>query len=214
VRLFEKIASLIRQLKLAISPKETGIASPLGVDADGWLVGDGVKHVPSHPSWFDGPFASEKPKAIVWHYTATKYGTGMNMAKRRARAFSEVKKEDPKLHVGSWHVTICRDGSIIQQVPLTHMAWHAGGKQRLNLPRLGHPNQHSIGIEQEGYGTEWPEEMIVAACRVTKAICDWAPMTKTRAGFGHRDCNKVKEDPGQLWYDAVLPRILAYTFGN
>jgi N-acetyl-anhydromuramyl-L-alanine amidase AmpD len=212
VRWYQIVLLALRQLRQVATPKNSGPA-PLTVDAEGWLQGDGVIRVPSHPSWFDGPFKG-RPRAIVWHYTATKYGTGMNMAKRHARPFEDVKKEDPVLHVGSWHVTICRDGSIIQQVPFTHRAWHAGGRNREDLPGLGHPNEHSVGIEQEGYGKEWPEEMVIAACRVAKAICGWAPISKERASFGHRDCNKVKEDPGQLWYDTVLPRILAYTFKN
>ncbi len=201
---------------LARRQNELAIESTLTVDIHGWLVGEKVEIIASHRSWWDGFLKTpgNRPAAIVAHRTATKPGTGRAMAKNHKRTLDEVKAE--RGHIGSWHISNEADGTIIQMAPLTMACHHAGGKNKIDLPGLGHPNYYSVGIEHVGdyLGTLWPEAQILSACRIYRAIVQWAPMSKERASYGHRDCSKKKKDPGQRWYDEVLPRVLAYAYGG
>ena len=84
-----------------------------------------------------GKFA-KTPKIIVMHFTAG----------GSARSSAEWFRS--KQNVGSSaHVVIERDGSVIQCVPFTKVAWHAGRSRWGNLIGL---NQHSIGIELANWG--------------------------------------------------------------
>lgn len=186
---------------------------PLTVNENGELVGSRVEYIPSHLDWYNPRIAL--PKAIVAHCTNTDFGTARAMAKRHQRSKPQAVREDGKnFHFSSWHLTITRSGFIIQMLPLDAIAFHAGGPDALKIPGLGSANHQSVGIEYEGYGIAWYPEMIEASCRVWKAIVTWANIPEKHAFWGHRDIHKWKKDPGQSWYDIVLPKIRSYTYGQ
>lgn len=75
----------------------------------------------------------EKPLYLIIHFTAS-HANAKSIADFFSKASSKV----------SAHFTIDFDGSLVQSVPLTKAAWHAGKSRWLNINEL---NSYSIGIE-------------------------------------------------------------------
>lgn len=88
--------------------------------------------------YIGGGFA-KSPKIIVMHFT------GGGSARSSAEWF-----RSPQNVGSSAHVVVDRDGSVIQCVPFTKVAWHAGRSRWGDLVGL---NQHSIGIELANWGS-------------------------------------------------------------
>lgn len=175
---------------------------PLSVNHSGFLAGRNVQLRPSHPTWYSGPMA---PRAIIWHNTDTGPGTARAMSRRRMRRYGSSPDDRP----ASWHVTIETDGSIWHQVPLDHIAWHAGGKNKKPLRISGrdyHPNDVAIGIELVGDGLSFTDEQVTAAARVLDAIVRRFKIPRANADVLHRDVNRSKNCP-QKW-DEYLPAVL------
>ncbi len=72
------------------------------------------------------------PKYLIMHYTA-----GLTLS----GAVTWFTNPDAK---ASAHITIGRDGEIVQQVPFNRIAWHAGKSQWNSLAGM---NGYAIGIE-------------------------------------------------------------------
>jgi N-acetylmuramoyl-L-alanine amidase len=161
--------------------------------------------MPIHQSWFGGPLAAGKPLAIVAHYTATDPGTGVNMATRRQRQFGA----DPDDRAASWHVTIETDGSVIQMIPLDHVAWHAGSDTAKPIPGVGWANSNTVGIELVGYGKSFPEAQVTAACRVWREIVQMYGIPRAHAMVTHQSIDPTRrEDPGPVWLAQHATRVL------
>lgn len=174
---------------------------PLRVAGDGFLQGRGVVLRPAHPTWYSGQI---DPVAVVWHNTDTGPGTARAMSRRRMRRYGKSPDDRP----ASWHVTLETDGSIWHQVPLDHIAWHAGGKNKkeLKIDGIGfHPNDIAIGIELVGDGLSFSDEQVTAAARVLRALVDKYKIRR-EDNVLHRDVNKSKNCP-QKW-DEYLPAVL------
>jgi AmpD protein len=95
----------------------------------------------------------------------------------------------------SAHVLIRRDGSVVQFVPLTERAWHAGescfrGEERCN--------DFSIGIELEGEDeTPYDERQYAVLQNVIRAIGAAYPVISARELAAHSDIAPGrKTDPG------------------
>lgn len=180
----------------------------LTVDADGWLDGAGVTHVPMHPSWRYGSLwtPNGKPLAVVAHYTATAPGTGMVMARRRQ---TPLAKDDRK---ASWHITIEADGSIIQMAPADVGCWHAVG---LIKGLGGAANRVSVGIELVGFGKAFPEAQVASACRVWRALIRAYQIERKWAGVGHVDIDPARRsDPGPVWAKLHRERVLDFAYAE
>jgi len=107
--------------------------------------------------------------------------------------FEEIKD----LHVSS-HLLIKRTGDIIQFVPFTKRAWHAGVSSFCGREKC---NDFSIGIELEGTD-EVPYEPIqyIALADVTKALMEAYPGISTDRIVGHCDIAPGrKTDPGPFF---------------
>lgn len=94
-----------------------------------------VEQIPS--PYVGGKFA-KTPKIVVMHFT------GGSSARSSAEWFRSVQNPG-----SSAHVVIDRDGSVIQCVPFTKVAWHAGKSRWRDLVGL---NQHAFGIEIANWG--------------------------------------------------------------
>lgn len=94
-----------------------------------------VEQIPS--PYIGGAFANT-PKIVVMHFT------GGSSARSSAEWF-----RSPQNPGSSAHVVIDRDGSVIQCVSFTKVAWHAGKSRWRDLVGL---NRHSIGIELANWG--------------------------------------------------------------
>jgi AmpD protein len=92
----------------------------------------------------------------------------------------------------SAHFLIRRDGEIIQFVPCTHRAWHAGVSEWCGQTRC---NDFSIGIELEGSDFEvFTDAQYVALAELAKALMQAYPI---RDVVGHSDiATGRKTDPG------------------
>ncbi len=95
----------------------------------------------------------------------------------------------------SAHLLIRRDGQLLQFVPFTERAWHAGvsvceGRNRVN--------DFSIGIELEGAdGVPFADVQYEVLAAVTRAILAAYPCITPRRIYGHSDIAPGrKTDPG------------------
>lgn len=95
----------------------------------------------------------------------------------------------------SAHCVIYRDGRVVQFVPFTHRAWHAGvstyqGQQACN--------DFSIGIELEGTDSQsYTEVQYKSLAQLTTAIMDAYPSIGSANIVGHCDIAPGrKTDPG------------------
>jgi len=95
----------------------------------------------------------------------------------------------------SAHLLIRRDGSVIQFVPFTMRAWHAGESCFRGQSCC---NDYSIGIELEGEDeTAYDDRQYVTLQRVLNAIFDAYPAITAREVAGHCDIAPGrKRDPG------------------
>jgi len=95
----------------------------------------------------------------------------------------------------SAHAFIRRDGSVIQFVPFTERAWHAGESCFRGQHRC---NDYSIGIELEGEDeTPYDSRQYAALRQVLNAIFRAYPAITAREVAGHCDIAPGrKSDPG------------------
>lgn len=104
--------------------------------------------------------------------------------------FGEIKG----LEVSS-HLLIRRDGQVLQFVPFTERAWHAGAS---NFRGRACCNDYSIGIELEGEDeTPYDERQYDALTAVLAALLAAYPSISAREITGHCDIAPGrKNDPG------------------
>ena len=107
----------------------------------------------------------------------------------------------------SAHLLIRRDGEIVQFVPFTERAWHAGESNFRGRSRC---NDFSIGIELEGEDeTPYDDEQYRVLPHVLQALLQAYPNISPREIAGHCDVapgRKVDPGPAFDWlrlYDAL-----------
>jgi N-acetyl-anhydromuramoyl-L-alanine amidase len=108
----------------------------------------------------------------------------------------------------SAHALIGRDGAIVQYVPFTARAWHAGKSEYRGRPGC---NDFSIGLELEGTDdlpyTDAQYESLAALAALLLASY---PTLSAQAIVGHSDIAPGrKTDPGPSFDWARLRRLLA-----
>jgi len=103
----------------------------------------------------------------------------------------------------SAHFLIRRDGGIVQFVPCTQRAWHAGVSSWQGRSRC---NDYSIGIELEGSDyVPFTERQYTALVRLTRRLKRAYPISSIA---GHSDIAPLrKTDPGP-YFD--WPRYMAF----
>jgi AmpD protein len=107
----------------------------------------------------------------------------------------------------SAHLLIRRDGELVQYVPFTERAWHAGASSFRGRTRC---NDFSIGIELEGEDdTAYDERQYQTLPAVLRAVTLAYPDISPRELAGHCDVAPGrKSDPGPAFdwlrlYDAI-----------
>jgi AmpD protein len=95
----------------------------------------------------------------------------------------------------SAHLLIRRGGELVQSVPVTKRAWHAGLSRHCGRERC---NDFSIGIELEGAETvPYTAEQYTRLAQVVEALRRWAPSLRPAPIVGHSDIAPGrKSDPG------------------
>lgn len=111
----------------------------------------------------------------------------------------------------SAHLLIRRDGELIQFVPLTERAWHAGESSFRGRACC---NDFSVGIELEGEDeTSYDERQYAVLPAVLKAVTAAYPQITAQEIAGHCDISPGrKSDPGPAFdwprlYDALEGHI-------
>lgn len=107
----------------------------------------------------------------------------------------------------SAHLLIRRDGELVQFVPFTERAWHAGASR---FRGRGRCNDFSIGIELEGSDdTPYDDRQYAVLPAVIGALCRTYPAISYREIAAHSDVAPGrKTDPGPAFdwlrlYDAL-----------
>jgi hypothetical protein len=184
-------------------------AEELSIDAAGWPVGPRVQRLEMDDSWHGGTMAAGKPLGIVAHYSATDAGTAVNMAKRRQRMFGE----DPDDRLASWHLSIETDGSIVVMVRTHHRAWHAGSATAQPIPGIGSANANTVGIELIGFGKQFPDAQVEAACKVWRALVRRYGIKREHAMITHQSIDPTRrQDPGPVWMAQHAQKVLDFAF--
>jgi len=95
----------------------------------------------------------------------------------------------------SSHLLIRRDGEVVQFVPLTHRAWHAGDSTFRGKSCC---NDFSIGIELEGQDdTPYEPRQYEVLIEILRALFGCYPKLSARKIAGHSDISPGrKTDPG------------------
>ena len=177
--------------------------SELTINQDGWLVGD-AKAIPAHRTWYGGPLVSGKPKAVVCHVSATHPGSALNMANRRAVPISTGDRK------ASWHASVEADGTIVQMVPFTHVAWHAGSITARSIPGVGGANARAVGIELIGFEAgPFPEAQVLGYARLLRALRLHYGIERKHAMVTHAWIDPSRRtDPGKVWMENHAERVL------
>ncbi len=178
----------------------------LRITAD-WLTGPGVTRIEAHPTWYGPLLTTGAPRGIVAHYTATDPGTAVTMAKHRVPALA------PDDRVASWHLTIETDGSVVQMIPFSHVAWHAGSSTAKPVPGLGQANYNTVGIELVGYGKSFTTAQVESAKRVWRAIVQRYGIKREYAMLQHSVIDpERRDDPGPVWAEQHAELVLDAAF--
>ena len=103
-------------------------------------------------------------------------------------------REIAELRVSA-HVLVRRDGEVVQFVPFSERAWHAGESV---FRGRGRCNDYSIGIEIEGDDdTAYDERQYDCVARLIASLCRRYPRLDARVVAGHCDIAPGrKTDPG------------------
>jgi len=179
---------------------------------DGWV--DGVRRIPS-PNCDDRP-PGESVSLVVVHAISlppSHFGSDDIM-----RLFTNTLDPDAHPYFAgicalrvSAHFLIRRSGELIQFVPCTKRAWHAGISKWKNRERC---NDFSIGIELEGCDElPFEEPQYDQLLRLTRVLREHYPI---EALAGHSDIAPTrKTDPGpfftwqRLIADGIPPHLAA-----
>ncbi len=108
----------------------------------------------------------------------------------------------------SAHVLVRRDGQIVQYVPFSSRAWHAGQSEYRGRPSC---NDFSIGIELEGTDViPYTEAQYAQLSRVVRALLATYPLLSSTHIAGHSDIAPGrKTDPGPAFDWPRFRRLLA-----
>ena len=107
----------------------------------------------------------------------------------------------------SAHFLIRRDGEVVQYVPVTHRAWHAGESRHGNRERC---NDFSIGIELEGTDDiPYTAAQYRRLATLVRALRAGVPSLRDAPLVGHSDiAPDRKTDPGPAFDWRRLHKLL------
>lgn len=143
-----------------------------------------IDHWLDEANWQESPNQSGviQPTLIVMHYTGDNSLEG---------ALSWLCA--PRSQVSA-HLVISKEGEVFQLVAFNRKAWHAGNSSWQGRRWV---NGFSIGIENVGFGDEWPEAQIQTLLDVVAAIKGNYPI---EAVVGHEEVAPGRKvDPGPLF---------------
>jgi N-acetylmuramoyl-L-alanine amidase len=142
-----------------------------------------VRPSPNHGERIRG----RAPDALILHYTGTPSGED-----------ALYRLCDPTLELSA-HYLVLEDGQVVQLVPESRRAWHAGRGYWAGDRDM---NSASIGIEIANSGHDggippYPQEQIAAVIALCRDVCSRRKIESARV-LGHSDlAPDRKSDPGE-----------------
>jgi len=116
------------------------------IDPGGWIIGD--KRVVRVPTVRTSKLATGGgPVMLVWHWTATPWGTGAGIARR----VSTYTKGD---RASSMHSIIEHDGTFYILAPATKGTWCQGGATAMKFVKEGVFRKDALGVQVRS-GERW-----------------------------------------------------------
>jgi hypothetical protein len=151
LRTIGETAGLLDRVVVELGESERDEESPAPLSGvlrveEGLLVGPGVKQDISKKWSRSRRLETMGPDMVVTHATATRWGT-------RDALLAAIRPATGR--EASWHVLIDELGGIVQSIPFSRAAWHAGSSSAAKVDiggRLYLPNQVSVGIEMVNAG--------------------------------------------------------------
>lgn len=206
-RIAELAVSFLFPPKQRSDADEWQLLPRLHINEDGWLEGDGVTIIATHPSWYYPKLSTPHgdPLAAVVHCSDTPLGTAKTMANNRARPRTPADRQ------ASWHASIEPD-QIIQQAPFHVGCWHA-----LNgIKGIGPANRTAVGIEFIGKETTpFHPGQIAQGARLWRALVtsygikrEFAMVPHSIIDPGHRT------DPGKPFMKLHAGPILDFAYAK
>ena len=176
------------------------------IDASGW--GLGVERIES-PNQDERPAGCEVELAVIHAISLPpdQFG-GPGVMQLFCNTLDPAEhpyyQEIAHLRVSA-HFFVRRDGRLIQFVPTTHRAWHAGQSTWRGRSRC---NAFSVGIELEGCDTQgFEERQYQVLCALLAGLARRHPIVSV---MGHSEIAPGrKTDPGPLFRWANLELALA-----
>ena len=103
----------------------------------------------------------------------------------------------------TFHCLIKRCGEVVQFVPFSQRAWHAGKSSFQGRPTC---NDYSIGIELEGTDTiDYSPEQYSSLINLSRHIISYYPQITLSRIVGHNDIAPGrKSDPGRPFFRQLL----------
>lgn len=197
------------------SVRSTGldVTKPLGIV---WHWTAGVGKTPKYATALAEEirtYDKVKDRAASWHFLVSRDG--------------RILQSIP-LTMGSWHVgrpgniagrmfgniNRCTVGVELEnagQVKLHEGVWQAWPYDGSAVLPEGRVTAHaSDGLDYDAF----PEAQVQAAQRLLTELVLWAKWPRDVCSYGHRDFDPTrKTDPGPVWAENVLPRVLDGVFG-
>ena len=178
---------------------------------NGWL--EGIRHVPS-PYFDQRPENSEISLLVIHNISLPPGQYGSNDIE-----LFFTGQLDPDKHPFfkvihqmrvSAHCLIRRDGEIVQFVPFTARAWHAGKSSFAGVEKC---NDYSVGIELEGTDTDaYTEKQYQTLAQITNTLTKEYPSIMPQRITGHQYIAPLrKTDPG-LTFDWRKFRALTFVY--
>ena len=184
-------------------------ASPLSIDAAGWLLA--AAH---HPS----PHCDDRPDGTLIDLLVI-HNISLPPGEFGGGAIDDLfcGRLDPAAHPAfaiaaaagpvSAHLLVRRDGTLIQYVSFNRRAWHAGRSRFAGRERC---NDFSLGIELEGTdAVPFDPAQYLALARCTRALLAHYPLLCPERIAGHSDiAPDRKTDPGPYFDWALYRRLI------
>jgi hypothetical protein len=216
--------NLILEAFRRIAPAQ--LLAPLHINDEGWLEGENVIRVPSHPSWYYPKLSTPHgdPLAIVAHCSDTPLGTSLVMANKRVKPrrprLPEHKDSDvDKLfdRAASWHASIdilpidkVQVPTIVQMAPFHVGCWHAPSL----IKGVGSANRTALGFEMIGrVPGPWPEGQVTQAMRLWRTAVQSYGIKRALAMISHSSLDPAhRRDPGAPFMKTCAPVILDHAY--
>ena len=184
---------LLHGLPFELKPRSALAATPAAIGEDGWL--EGVERIES-PNQDERPAQMPVELAVVHAISLPPEefgGSGVFelFTNSLDPAAHPYYAEISELRVSA-HFLVRRDGHVVQFVPTTRRAWHAGVSRWMGRERC---NDFSVGIELEGSDNQpFETAQYAALAELLRAIAARHPVGEVT---GHSDIAPGrKTDPG------------------